>query len=177
MSIDTARLDRDSGRVMSELKSGKIKSAQTRLADYFIRNGVFGLCLPALAPMIFLVLEFPLWVACVYAVFGLVMGAFSFAMGIRVRRFNYMSLPVVTALSKVVDIHRRMTRLRVFGICTGLLVIGSLFAQCLGAVNTSILWGFAIGLAVGIPVAWVKYRMGEKLVKELKEQLRSMLDE
>ncbi|MCM1067645.1 MAG: hypothetical protein NC418_08760 [Muribaculaceae bacterium] len=177
MSIDTARLDRDSGRVMSQLKAGKIKSAQSRLAAYFTRNGIFGMCLPALAPLIFVVLEFPLWVACIYAAFGLVIGCLNFELGCRVRRVNYMSLPVVTALAKVVDIHRRMVRVRVAGICTGLVLIATLMAYSLDSDNRYMFIGFLVGLAIGVPVAWFKYRMGERLVRVLSEELHSMLDE
>ena len=91
---------------MSEIKAGKITSAQHRLHWNYKRNALGGLCVAALAPMLVTTLHFQLWVAIAYGVFGLLMAFLSYDFSRSIAKTDYVSQPVVDAMSAVLAVRK-----------------------------------------------------------------------
>lgn len=171
LSVRTDVLENDNRRLASELAKGRIQTAQRSLVDFYVKMGWAGMLVVALAPMIYVSLEFPLWVAIVYGLFGLLMSVLNFRFSRRIARTDYFSMPVVSALSLVVDLRKKQKQLRALGLLLCLIVLGSLGWSALDVSNESIYIGFIAGLALGIPLAIIKMRRAVRLARKLQEEL------
>lgn len=176
LSFDSDRLTADSDRVMSEIKAGKITSAQHRLALNYKRNALGGLCVAALAPMLVTTLHFQLWVAIAYGVFGLLMAFLSYDFSRSIAKTDYVSQPVVDAMSAVLAVRKRMARIRAVGIVLGCGVLTSFFGEVIDSVDNTLLLSSCIGLGVGLTVGLLKYRQMTRLADELKAQVESLTE-
>ncbi len=171
IAVKTDALEDGNRRLAQELASGRIRTAQRSLVDFYIKAGIIGLCVVALSPMIVTVLEFPIWVAVVYGVFGLIMSILNFCFSRRIARTSYISLPVVEALSLAVALRKKQKQLRAIGISFGLVVLLSLAVPAFDVSNDAVYIGFLSGLAIGIPLAIVKNRRATRLARKLQEEL------
>ena len=175
INLRVDRLDNDTRRIASELASGRVRTAQTKLANFHYRTALVGLCLPVLAPMIVTVMHFALWVAVIYAAMGIILAILNFLFARKIARSDYMSMPVVSALTQAVDIRKRQKQLQAVGITLGIIVIFSLFTQALDPSSKIILFGMLVGLGVGIPIGLIKYRRAIALARQLQDELKSSL--
>lgn len=176
MNFDSERLGNDTDRVMSEIKAGKITSAQHSLALNYKRNALGGLCVTALAPLLVITLHFQLWVAIVYGLFGLLMAVLSYDFADSIAMTDYVSQPVVDAMRAVVAMRKRMARIRAIGIVAGCGVLASFFGEIFDKADDTLILSSSIGLAVGLVIGWLKYRHIKRLADELKAQVESMAE-
>ena len=176
LSFDSDRLAADSDRVMSEIKAGKITSAQHRLAQNYKRNALGGLCVTALAPFLVTTLHFQLWVAIVYGLFGLLMAALSYDFADNVAMTDYVSQPVVDAMRAVLAVRKRMARIRAVGIVLGCGVLASFFGEIFDKADSTLILSSCIGFTVGLVIGWLKYRHMKRLADELKAQVESLAE-
>lgn len=172
-SPDTAFDSRAIGRRMAKVNP---EGTQRRLADFYIKSGIFSLCVLALAPMIYTMIDFPLWVAVVYGLFGLILAILNFSFSRYVMKYDYISAPVVTSLSRVIELRKRQRCLRIFGIVCGIGVLGSLFAYAVAPDNEPILYGMLFGLAIGLPAGIVRWRKELEITRRMQREVRSLLN-
>ncbi len=172
-SPDTAFDSRAIGRRMAKVNPG---GTQRRLADFYIKSGIFSLCVIALAPMIYTMINFPIWVAAVYGLFGLILAILNFSFSRYVLKYDYISAPVVTSLSRVIELRKRQRYLRIFGIICGICVLASLFAYAVAPDNEPILYGMLFGLAIGIPAGIVRWRKEFEITRRMQQEVRSLLN-
>lgn len=99
------------------------------------------------------------------------MSVLNFRFSRRIARTDYFSMPVVSALSLVVDLRKKQKQLRALGLLLCLIVLGSLGWSALDVSNESIYIGFIAGLALGIPLAIIKMRRAVRLARKLQEEL------
>lgn len=177
LSFDSERLDSDNGRVMSKIQAGKVVSAQQRLAHDYKRNSCVGFCLPALAPMLVISMHFEVWVAVTYGLFGILMAVLSLTLSRRINSVDYMSLPVVEALENVLAIRRRIARTRAIGIVLGCAVLASFLGEIIDTNDKSLLWCAVIGVVIGSPIGYVKYRRIKRLSDELLGEIKRWMND
>ncbi len=175
-SVPDSRLENETAEIARKLSRGKAESSQKRLADSYVVVALMGLCVAAMSPMVFTILELPLWVAVLYGIFGLTMAVIDFWFSRKVRRENYLSLPVVTALSRVVEIRKLQRQLRMVSLSFGAVVVGSLMWEAyVENGNLPMLLGMLLGIAIGVPIGIVKWRQLVRLAKEMQDEIRDAL--
>lgn len=174
-NIDTPDIDSHTHRVLSDISSGKVQTSQMALARHFRRQSFAGLCVVALAPTLYYILEMPVWIAAFYGAFGAVMMALCLAFSSRLRHMDIISKPVVQALADVLSIRRTMRMLNITGICFGAMVIGVMAADISERSELHMLYGMLIGLIVGIPIGLVKYLRSRRIARALEAELRTYM--
>lgn len=177
LNIRVERLEKDNKRMASELAAGRAATARKSLVRYYNVSAFNGMLLPLLAPMLVMVLHFQLWVACLYAVFGMVMSVLNFVFADYIRRNADMTLPVVDALNNLLVIRRRQKQLRILGIVCGIIVVSSMFGQVTGQGDKYVMLGMLIGLCVGIPMGVFKELRSRRLLRTMQRELQACLDE
>ena len=176
MSLRVDRLEADNRRMAKRLAAGRATSAQQKLAGFYRISAIASCLLPILAPSLTHV-GFPVWIATVYAVFGVIMAILQFTFYRKIIRSDYLSLPVVTALADAIDIARKQRLLRMFSLCTGGFVILSMILAAFNRLDTSILIAMTVGLIIGAAIGYRKYRKMSALVREMQDELRANLNE
>lgn len=177
INIRTEALEQDTKRLASNLASGRVTNATTELVKYYRSSGIYGLCLPALAPMIVIILQFPIWIAIIYALMGIIMTILNFRFANDISKFDFINQPVVTAMAATMRLRSRQRKIRLTGIVLGLVVLSSMVSEMLGPDDEMLIIGMLCGLAIGVPTAVYKDRRAMKLSKHIQEELRGYLKE
>lgn len=172
LRLDT--LDADNRRIAHQLAAGRATTAQQWLVRYYRRSFVFSLFLPVLSIVLYEV-GYPAWMAAIYALFGFVMAAVNISFSRYIAAVDYMSLPMVTALSEAIKIRRRQQTIRTCSFAGALGVCMSIFFCMMDMGNSYVLEGGAIGLVVGVVVGILKHRRVNSYVRAMESELRSML--
>lgn len=177
INIRTEALEQDTKRLASNLASGRVTNAKAELVKYYHSSGIYGLCLPALAPMIVIILQFPIWIAIVYALMGVVMTILNFRFAHYISKYDFINQPVVTAMAATMRLRSRQRKIRLVGIVLGLIVLSSMASEMFGPDDDMLIIGMLCGLAIGIPIAVYKDRRAMRLSKRMQEELRGYLNE
>lgn len=168
-SFNAVDLNDDNRRIAEELATGQAQSTQKKLYRYYRRASIQALALPVLAPM----LDMPLWITAVYALFGLVMAALLSTFSRSIRSIDLASIPVVAALELSIDIKRKQRMLRCFGMSSGILIAMSMFFFFIDHENSSLIWGFIVGAVIGVIIGLKRYMNANRLIRQLQEELQS----
>lgn len=174
LSARTASLEEANRRMASRLAGSNITSLQQRLATRISRIGWVGFLMPAIAPLLYYVLEFPWWVALIYGIMGLVMGAITLSIGEYIRARNLTDLPVAQAIERATKIRIFQNRARIFGI-----ILATALLTCIilslpsGPEREPIVIGGSAGIATGLAIGvrnWiVTARYTRRLIECLKD--------
>lgn len=174
--LNDSRLEDDNRRMAERIVGGRVATTQNRLASHYRTSFFGGLLLPIISPFIFYVLDFPIWVAALYAFFGLVMAAVNISFSRYIESCRFMSEPVVKALADAVTIAKRQRLIRAFGISCGLVICVTMFYYGFESSEWAIIQGLCIGMAVGLVFGYIKFRHLSRLVRTLQNELSSLLD-
>lgn len=109
----------------------------------------------------------PIWVAVIYAAFGLLMAALMLRSYWVTRYSNFMSLPIVEALQNAIRLRRRQNMVTTIGIAGGCIVIATFYIY----LEVGII-GFFIGLALGLIIGIKKQLTQRELIREIEDSLR-----
>lgn len=170
--------EQETRKMALDIARGRVLGSQRRLARHYVESGIAALCIIALSPTIFTVLGLPLWSAAIYAFFGILLTAINFSLVYHINHAHYLSLPVVSALSKIVALRSRLQTLHIAANILSISIIAMLVAQAVFAANGyALLIGFAIGIAIGIPIDILRWRRSKRLVRELQLMLQSTIAE
>lgn len=168
-------LEADNRRLAEKLAAGRVKTAQSELVKYYRRSFVGALMLPLISPMLVNTLELPVWAAAIYAIFGVIMACLNLSFSRYIKRCDYTSYPVVTALAKAVKIARYQNYIRAFGLSTGGAVIITMFAIAFDNSDYHLVAAFIIGLIGGCILGIIKFRRMSALTKQMQEELKGLL--
>lgn len=174
LNIRVSQLEEDNRRTANALSAGRAQSAQAALAKMYKVSGCAGLLLPGFAPMIVKILGLPLWVAVIYAVFGVLMSILSFCFSAYIMRTDVINCPVVQAMKHVVAIRKYQGRIRIMGIFLGSAVLLSMLAVMLRESEIGLIIGFVGGLIIGLPVAIFKIRRQIRLTRQIQSALEEV---
>lgn len=163
-------------RMARAAATGRLRSSSQKLSQYYRRSNIAAFALPVLAPLLVTVLDLPVWVAAIYAFFGVVMAAMNLLLARFIDDTDICSLPVVTALAAVVAIRKRVVRHKIFGICAGMSVIASMFATAIDNSPQSVIFSFTIGLMIGIVIGVRRIRKVFALISQMESELHSVLE-
>lgn len=173
-SFKAADLDSDNRRIAGRLAAGRAQSAVVKLFRYYRRASIQALALPVLSPVLYFEIDLPLWIAAIYAFFGIVMAALLSTFARSISTVDLTSIPTVKAMQLSLDIKRRQRLLRCFSISTGVFIIISIFFAIIDTDETSVLWGFFIGLIIGGILGIKRYLDANRLIREMQQELSSI---
>lgn len=167
LNVRVDRLEEENRRTTEALRRNRAKSAQMKLATSYKRTAFVGLLCPLLAPLCVHILYMPIWVAVIYAAFGLLMAALMLRSYWVTRYSNFMSLPIVEALQNAIRLRRRQNMVTTIGIAGGCIVIATFYIY----LEVGII-GFFIGLALGLIIGIKKQLTQRELIREIEDSLR-----
>ncbi len=173
--VNSDILDVDNRRLAEQLATGRVQTAQSKLVKYYRRSFVGAIMLPLISPMLVNTLELPVWAAAIYAIFGVIMAILNISFSHYIKRCDYTSYPVVTALAKAVNIARYQRYIRAFGLSTGAAVIITMFTIALDNSDYHLVAAFVIGLIGGCILGVIKFRRMSALTKQMQDELKSLL--
>ena len=169
--VNSELLETDNRKLAESLAAGRAQTARDKLAGYYRRSFIVALLLPALSP----VLDFPVWIAAVYASFGVVMGILNLCFSNYIKRCDYLAQPIVSALADAVKIARYQRYLRSFGISMGGALIATMFFDAVDHSEFHIIIAFIVGLVLGVIIGIIKFRWMSALTRQMQDELRSLL--
>lgn len=165
----------DYRRAMETAARSRAKGALGKLARQYRLQALFALALPVLSPLLVSDFRFPLWLATLYALYGIVMAAVNMLFYRHLSGLDIMSQPVVTALSISADILRRQRNIILGSLTCALVLIGLLLWQFHSIGNTWLLVGAWAGTAVGAAVGIVKVMNKTRLARQIRNELKSTI--
>lgn len=165
-------LERTNRQLGERMAHAHVSSHQQLLARRIGRRSWLGILLPALAPLLVVALNMPVWFAVVYAVFGIAIGVAMQRLSRYIKEKNLAEMPVAEALERAVRIRLWQTRLRTVDVfCCLLLLLG--FGVILCEHNPdmipAVVIGAVCGFAYAIPTAIRNASLSRKMVEELRE--------
>lgn len=169
LNLRVDRLEEENRRTTEALCRDRAKSAQMKLAESYKRTSYLGLSLPFLSPLCVKILLLPVWVGVIYAVFGLLMAALLLRSYWVTRYTNFISLPVVDALRDAIKLRRRQNVVTIIGIVLGCVLIAAFYAYLEVGV-----WGFFVGLGLGLIIGVRKQLRQRELIREIEDSLRGL---
>lgn len=175
--INNEMLKADNLRLARELATGRAQTARYKLASYYFRSSFCAILLPALSPSLVLILDMPVWLALAYAIFGCIMGAVNIRFSKYIKHCDYTSVSTVEALSIAIKIARYQRYIRSFGIFVSVILVVSMFYIAIDRCEYNMITGFIFGLVFGLIMAAVKYIRMSSLVRQMKEELQSLLED
>lgn len=174
LSVRVDQLEQENRRLAGKLATGRATTAQQRLANHYFRHGLSGLILPLISPLIVMVLDMPLWIAVVYALFGIVCMVADIFFACYVRRSNFAVMPVVESLENMLIVKKKQRRLMITFVIMGGIFLGFVFFPALRDEPT-VLVGAFIGLIVGLCIGIALYLRKVKLINEILKELRESI--
>lgn len=177
MSVRIDKLEEDNRRLTTELAAGKASSAQQRLKKSVRISGCAGIILPVLAPFLVLSLNFPVWVAVIYAFFGIVMSVLDFAFAHYIGKYNYLAMPIVDSLQHAIQIQRYLNYLQSFGIIVGMSVILIMGFFVFRDTEYDIWIGMLVGFIVGIVFGIKKFITIRRDTRMIRDELKAAMSE
>lgn len=175
--INNELLKADNLRLARELATGRAQTARDKLASYYRRSSVCAILLPSLAPALVIILDLPVWLAVLYAVFGIVMGVVNYCFARYIKNCDYTSVPTVEALSIAIKIARYQRYIRSVGIFVGCILVATMFYFAIDRDDYSMVTAFIFGLVGGLIFGTIKYIRMSALVRRMKAELQSLVED
>ena len=173
--LNTAHLEADNRNAAKRLAVSRASTAQQKLARTYLISFYISLLLPVLAPFLVDLFHCAVWVAALYALFGLVMAAVNITFHRFILRHNFYTLPVVTALSEAYIITRRQRIINTCSIIGAVVVCITLFGQMIEQSEMAAVSGMVLGLILGLIIAYYKLRHKSELSRRIQEELKSTI--
>ncbi len=174
--FDTTTLDADNRAMARRLATGKAMTTKQSLGRHYLFSFVVSLMLPVLAPML-IIIGFPIWVAVIYGIFGIIMAVLSGSFYTYIRHMDFYSLPTVEALKNAMTLSKRTALTNIAGFSMAFAVCCSMLWASLDGMHDQIFYGLVLGLVAGAPIGYLRFRNRNRLVKKLRDELKSIQDE
>ncbi len=169
------RLESDNARMARELVAGRATTAQRELARSYRITALVGLLLPIGAPLLVSMLDIPVWFAVLYGLFGILATVANYMFSRYVVSRNYMSMPMLDALTHALRIRRWRMRLYFVSLTLGLLVIVGLMYELNLTQSIPAIYGAVVGLVLGIIIGIRKFLHQSAMTRKIIDELRSGL--
>lgn len=143
-------LKAENRRIAEKLAAGKAETSKKKLAKLAKVGIVCAILLPILAPLLYYLLNFQMWIAILYGVFGVIMGVANIFFYNKIMDNDYLSLPLVKALSEAYKIRIYLRNVRILGISMGLVVILSMAIEMIIREKWNIVVGMSVGCVLGM---------------------------
>lgn len=176
--IKCETLEAENRRLARELATGRATTVRDRLSRHYLRSALSALViLPLFSPLLVHVLNFPLWAAILYAVFGIIIGIINLWFSQYIKHSDYTSVSIIESLAKAEKIARYQRNIEIFAIVFCLVVLITMFSIMIDINERDVLLGFFIGLAIGIVIAIKKYLYMHSLTRQMQQELKSLAEE
>lgn len=174
--LDTSSLEADNRAMARRLATGKAMTTKQSLGRHYLFSFIVSLMLPVLSPVL-VIIGFPMWVAVIYGIFGIIMAVMSGSFYIYIRHIDYYSLPTVEALKNVLALSKWTTVMSISGFSMAFAVCCSMLWASLEGMHDQIFYGLVFGLVIGAMIGYLRFRNRNRLVKKLRYELQSLSSE
>lgn len=168
-------LEAENRRIAEKLAAGKAETSKKKLAKLAKVGIACAILLPILAPLLYYLLNFQMWIAILYGVFGVIMGVANIFFYNKIMDNDYLSLTLVKALSEAYKIRIYLRNVRILGISMGLVVILSMAIEMIIREKWNIVVGMSVGCALGMIIGikgWTEEsRLSRQIIRDLREAL------
>ena len=172
--VKTEKLDSDNRRAAALLARSRAVSAQQKLARRYKVSLIASFLMPFLSPML-LKLGFSVFVALLYAFYGVVMVFANFSFYRYIVSTDLASLPVVPALFRAVNIVRRQKLTSTLSMAFAFMLCLTMIAQAFYDNEDSVFLGMATGFVLATVIGAVKYRYMSRLADSIKKELSTLI--
>lgn len=157
--------------------AGRAASAQRRFARAVRINASFGMALPIIAPIMYIIFRLPMWICVCYGLFGVVASVANFMLASFVMTCDLVTEPVVTALAHVTRIRKYRLRIVSLMLTISFLLIIGLFWEFYkaGIMNGEILIGFVAGLVIGSAFGIFKFHRQSVYINRIEKSLKDAI--
>lgn len=170
--VDESTLEDVNRRLSDRFSTRRVRTLQERLARRIRIIGYSGLALPLFAPVVYHVLDMPMWLAICYALFGIVMSILSILLAAYINRSELAEMPVADALRMAASIKKWMVIDRIVGIFFGIPILGSMFIEVFHSNEEDLIFGFIAGLGVGLAIGLNRSIKDFRMIRNITECLR-----
>ncbi|MDE6207808.1 MAG: hypothetical protein K2M55_08370 [Muribaculaceae bacterium] len=174
-NVSSETLSHDPLTMTQKVVTGRAHSSLQRLARRVRISSYVAMCMPVFAPLLVTVLDLPYWIAAVYAFFGIVLSAVNLVFARNIEAVRLAQLPVVTALSVVQNIRRRMICQRATSFVIAITIIVLIVSTSMHLDPSLSGWEFAFGIVLGLLVAMKKFHRDWRLISDTENDLRYIL--
>lgn len=172
--VKTEKLDGDNRRAAALLARSRAVTAQQKLARHYKVSLIASLLMPVLSPML-LKLGFSVFVALLYAFYGVVMVFANFSFYRYIVSTDLASLPVVPALFRAVNIVRRQKLTSILSMAFAFMLCLTMVAQAFYDTEDSVFLGMATGFVLAVVIGAVKNRKLSRLADSIKKELSTLI--
>lgn len=171
LPIENEILRQKNIELMRELSRQKIRSHQDKLCRSY-RIGYIGFLFPLLALMMYDEISMSAGVCVFYSLFGVFAGAYNLWFRHYVREADYMSMPVVDAVTRASKVVKYQNWSTVIGIVVSVALLSFMFYEMNRFGNMAVVWGAVAGLVVGGIIGTVRcvrnHRHARQMLREIK---------
>ena len=140
-----------------------------KVARQHLATAVAGLMLPPLILWFSTEVPVSLLLIICYSAYGIFCSVTNFYVYRRIRRSNYISLPVLEAAKRVAAATRLIGRLRITSIILMMPVLAMLFTEIATAGDVYIVYGGAAGAVIGTAAAVILWRRMNRHLRTLRQ--------
>lgn len=148
--IDNDLLQQTNRELSEKLATAKAGSLQDTFARRIRNISFLGLFLPVLAPTLYYMFSFPLWMSVVYSLYGIVRFVIGYMLYRYINACSLATMPVIQAVTRVAKIRIYYIRVRILCLLLGLPIIVMLMVLFYDMGEISITIGAVVGLIVGL---------------------------
>lgn len=157
--------------------TGRAASAQRRFARAVRINASFGMALPILAPILYIIFRLPMWICISYGLFGVVASVANFMLASFIMARDLVTEPVVASLAYITRIRKYRLRIVSLMMTISFFLISGLFWEFYkaGIMNGEILIGFVAGLVIGAAFGVFKFHRQSVYINRIEKSLRDAI--
>lgn len=158
----------------------RVRTLTCKVARHHLVAAVGGLLLPPLILWLSEYMPVSLLLIICYSAFGIFCSVINFYIYRRIRRSDYVSLPVVEAAERVAAITRLIGRLRIISTILMFPVLAMLFVEMAAVGDIYVVYGGIVGAVIGTIIAifqWRRINRHLRLLREIFDQSSADLAE
>lgn len=171
LPIENEILRQKNIELMRELSGQKIRSHQDKLCRAY-RIGYIGFLFPLLALMMYHAIDMSVGICVFYSLFGVSAGVYDLWFMHYVREADYMSMPVVDAVTRASRVVKYQNWSTIISIMLAVAMLGWLFYDMNRFGDTDVIWGGIIGGIIGGAIGTVQcvknHRHARQMLREIK---------
>lgn len=171
LRIENEKLQQANVALTRRLANERIRSNQSKLAKAH-RIGYIGFLFPLLAVMMHYAFDASVGLCVLYSLFGIMCGAYDLWFMDFVRDQDYMSMPVVEAISHATKVVKYQNRATIISIIAMFVLLVPMFYEMADFGDMNIVWGGVTGLVIGGIIGTLQcirnHRYARCLLREIK---------
>lgn len=148
--IDNDLLQQTNRELCEKLATAKAGSLQDTFARRIRNISFLGLLLPVLAPQLYFIMSFSLWVSIIYSLYGIACFIVGYMLYRYINACSLATMPVIQAVTRAAKIRIYYVRVRILCLLLGLPIIVMLMVLFYDMGEISIFIGAVVGLVVGL---------------------------